>query len=288
MTPDDTLSVAIATCAAWPDPGPGLLPLIEALTARGFDVTCLPWQSVDEQAFLTARVILPLCAWDYAAAPRAFRDWIARIAAGGGRFANAPDLMLWNMEKSYLLDLAACGVPVPRTHVIADPSAGTVAARMREEGWGRAVLKPAIGQSGNGVTLLELARIGNWPQMPPGAHVLQEFQADIGETGETTLTFFGGAFSHAVLRRPAAGEWRANSQYGVALERIRPDKAVIEVARRALAALPTPPAYVRVDGIARPGREFLVTEIELIEPALFLHLCPGKAERIVDLLCCAA
>lgn len=35
MRPDAVPSVAIATCAAWPDPGPGLLPLIEALTARG-------------------------------------------------------------------------------------------------------------------------------------------------------------------------------------------------------------------------------------------------------------
>lgn len=283
MSPETAPTVAIATCTAWPDPGPGLLPLIEAFEARGIRVACLPWQSVDDGAFLDARLILPLCAWDYAAAPGAFRDWIARIAAAGGRFANAPDLMLWNMDKAYLPDLAVRGVPVPRTFLLADPSADTIAARMREEGWPKAVLKPAIGQSGNGVTLLDLADIKEWPALWPGTHVLQPFLSEIIEAGETTLTFVGGMFSHAVLRRPAAGEWRANSQYGVTLERVEPDETIVEVARRAVAALPAPPAYVRVDGLARPGQGFLVTEVELIEPALFLHLCPERAAGMVGL-----
>lgn len=276
-------SIAIATCAAWPDPGPGLLPLIEAFQASGVRVTCLPWQSADDRTFLEASLILPLCAWDYAAMPGAFRDWITRIAAGGGRFANAPELMLWNMNKSYLPDLAARGVPVPCTLLLPDPCAKAVAARMRREGWTRAVLKPAIGQSGNGVTLLDLADQAQWPAFRPGRHVLQPFLREITETGETTLSFFGGEFSHAVLRRPAAGEWRANSQYDVRLERAEPDGTVIETARRALAALPASPAYARVDGLIRPGG-FLVTEVELIEPALFLHLYPGRAARMTGLL----
>lgn len=78
--------------------------------------------------------------------------------------------MLWNMDKSFLPDLGARGVPVPRTLTIIDPSAEAVAARMREEGWGRAILKPAIGQGGNGVMLFDLAERKNWLQ-PPRAHM---------------------------------------------------------------------------------------------------------------------
>lgn len=283
MSSDPTPSVAIATCAAWPDPGPGLLPLIGALTAKGIRVTCQPWQEGDAP-FVSAGIILPLCAWDYAATPQAFRDWITRIAAAGGRFANTPGLMLWNMDKSYLLDLAARGVPVPRTVLILNPAMEGVAVQMRAEGWSRAVIKPAIGQSGNGVTLLDLAVPENWPPLPPGAAILQEFQPEIATCGEITLTFFGGVFSHAVLRRPAVGEWRANSQYGVTLEKVAPEAEVVTVAQQALAALPETPAYARVDGLVRSGQRFLVTEVELIEPALFLQLCPEKAARLVDVL----
>ena len=102
--------------------------------------------------------------------------------------------------------------------------------------------------------------------------------------GEISLIHIRGAFSHALLRRPTVGEWRANSQYGAAVEKARPDAATLAAARSALDALPAVPAYARVDGCLSPERGFTVTEVELIEPALFLHLWPGKAGRIAELL----
>lgn len=278
-------SVAIATCTAWPDPGPGLLPLIEAFGARGIGVACLPWQHPDEDRFANAGLILPLCAWDYAATPQAFQDWILRIAAAGGRFANAPDLMLWNVDKGYLLDLAARGVSVPRTIMLQDTTFDALAIAMADHGWRRAVLKPAIGQSGNGVALLDLDQTGDWPRRLAGRHILQPFLPEIREHGEVSLIYLHGTFSHAALRRPAKGEWRANSQYGVAVERVRPDAAMLERARSALDALRAMPVYARVDGCPSSGQGFVVTEVELIEPALFLHLCHEKADRIADFLC---
>lgn len=47
---------------------------------------------------------------------------------------------------------------------------------------------------------------------------------------------------------------------------------------------PNPPAYARVDGLIRPGQGFLITEVELIEPALFLHLYPDRAIQMTNLL----
>lgn len=141
---NEARTVAIATCTAWPNPGKGLDPLIEAFEARGIGVTHLPWQTRNEHPFTDAGLILPLCAWDYAAAPEAFRDWIFRIASARGRFANAPDLMLWNMDKRYLLDLSSRDVPVPPTIVMEDASIETLSAAMKAHEWRRAVLKPAI------------------------------------------------------------------------------------------------------------------------------------------------
>ena len=284
MTAATARSVAIATCAAWPEIGPGLSPLVRAFESRGIAVTCLPWQDPDDDRFAKAALVLPLCAWDYAAAPQAFRDWILRIAGAGGRFANPPGLMLWNMDKGYLRDLAGRGVAVPPTVMIDDPSPAALAAMMAERGWGRAVLKPAVGQSGNGVALLDRDRIGDWPRLAGGRYILQPFLPALRDRGEISLIHVRGAFSHAVLRRPAAGEWRANSQYGAAVGKARPDPVTLAAARSALDALPASPAYARVDGCLSPERGFTVTEVELIEPALFLHLWPGKAEGIADLL----
>lgn len=273
-------TVAIATCDAWPEPGAGLLPLVQAFQGRGLRVICRPWQSDEDRDFATAGLILPLCAWDYAQAPGAFRDWIARIAAAGGRFANAPGLMLWNMDKGYLRDLARAGVAVPPTVLLEGYGAATLRHRMAAEGWRTAVLKPAIGQSGNGVTLI---RADDPADIPPSAarHVLQPYLPAIREAGELTMVFVAGRFSHAVLRRPAAGEWRANSRYGVVLEPAVAPPAALAEARLALAALPGTPAYARIDGLVGEAG-FTVTEVELIEPALFLHLCPERAGMVAD------
>lgn len=107
---------------------------------------------------------------------------------------------------------------------------------------------------------------------------------EIAEAGERTLTFFHGVFSHAVLHHPAIGEWRANSRYGFGPERIEPDEATIDVAARAIASLLISPAYARVDGLVRPGQDFLVTEVELLEPTLFLYHYPERAATTASML----
>jgi len=50
-----------------------------------------------------------------------------------------------------------------------------------------------------------------------------------------------------------------------------------------LAALPEAPRYARVDGVRR-DREFLLMEVELIEPYLYVAAAPDAAERYVRML----
>ena len=54
-------------------------------------------------------------------------------------------------------------------------------------------------------------------------------------------------------------------------------------ARAVLDALPVPSVYARVDGVVRGGR-FLVMEVELIDPTLYLTVCPEGAARFADVL----
>ena len=85
--------------------------------------------------------------------------------------------------------------------------------------------------------------------------------------------------SHAVLKRPARGDWRVQGEFGGTAE-IRPAPAgLIEGARRVLAAAGAKEAtYARVDGYLDQGALVLM-ELELIEPQLFLDLEPEAADR---------
>ena len=99
--------LTITTCLTYPEPPSNLLPLADALTRDNIPTAFAPWQNRPKSAF-----ILPLCAWDYAAEPEAFEQWLTEAEAYGQRFINPVGLMRWNMDKRYLCDLAEWGADV--------------------------------------------------------------------------------------------------------------------------------------------------------------------------------
>lgn len=269
--------LTIATCRAYPQPPASLNALADELANRRIPARFDIWQNRPH-----ALLLLPLCAWDYAAEPQAFAGWINEAAQAGCRFANPPALMLWNMHKSYLCSLAAQGINTIPTLVIEADAAALMQA-LQANRWPEAVIKPAVGQSGRHVTRISAG--GALPDLAPYAQgaVVQPFIAAVQYAGELSMIFFNGRFSHAVRRQPAAGEWRANSAYGVGIFPADPPRFALSAAQQVLAALPATPAYARIDGTIDNGR-FLLNELELIEPALYLDHAAGAAARFADTL----
>nr|WP_275944441.1 hypothetical protein [Microvirga flocculans] len=243
-----------------------------------------PWKTAPVAAFAEAEAVLPLCCWDYYDDPAAFLAWIDALDARGARLINDPSLLRWNFRKTYLLELAKAGLPVPTTFHLPQASRDAVERIMEMQGWQVAVLKPVSSQSGHGVRKLDRAERDRWSLDRSGTDMLlQEFQPDIASLGETTLTFIDGAFSHAVRRVLKPGEWRANPQFGITYEPIAASRDMIDAGASYLASLPQTPLYARVDGIARPNG-FMLNELELIDPYLYLEFAPGSAERMAQAL----
>ncbi len=65
---------------------------------------------------------------------------------------------------------------------------------------------------------------------------------------------------------------------GVAWSAFDADQALIDQGLSAVAAVGQSLLYARVDGVAR-GRQLVLTELEIIEPSLFLSLAPGAGQR---------
>ncbi|MGH8033408.1 MAG: hypothetical protein ACREO8_13875 [Luteimonas sp.] len=111
-------------------------------------------------------------------------------------------------------------------------------------------------------------------------YLVQPFVPEILEQGEWSLMFFGGRYSHAVLKRPLAGDYRAQSDFGGSVELLEPGHTILAAARRALQVVAAlghaDQAYARVDGVLSAGR-FLLMEIELVEPFLHLSIRPQAA-----------
>ena len=269
--------LALITCQTYPEPSDNLKTLAACLETMGVKTVFDAWQNHPSAPFL-----LPLCAWDYAAEPEAFRQWLEQAEQAGQRFINPPELMAWNMEKTYLCDLAARGAQVIPS-VFVPPQKAELADILNQQGWTEAVIKPAFGQSGKGVVKVCADALDVDMADYPQGMIVQPYIREIETAGETSLVFFNGVFSHAVRRQPPQGEWRANSAYGVSVFGIEPPEFAVRAAQDVLAALPQMPVYARVDGTL-VGDTFLLNELELIEPALYLHTSEGATERFARVL----
>ncbi|MBM3548020.1 MAG: hypothetical protein FJX54_13795, partial [Alphaproteobacteria bacterium] len=197
--------ILIATCRAWPEPTPSIRLLIDALEARGAKAELRIWTDTPAGVFAAADLVLPLCTWDYHADPQRFAGWIDELEQREARLLNAPQVLRWNFRKTYLLEMAAHGLAVPRTLHLLGATRETVAAAMEQEGWRTAILKPVSSQSGHGVRKLDIEDEAAW-RLDGNERLLQAFQPDIGIHSESTLTFIDGAFSHAVRRRRSCPE----------------------------------------------------------------------------------
>jgi glutathione synthase/RimK-type ligase-like ATP-grasp enzyme len=276
-------AVVLATCARWPELSASDRCLSAALVRRGHRVTAAPWNG-PFSPFEGAAAIVVRSSWDYHEAPDAYRAWLGRLPAA--RTFNPPDLILWNLSKSHVLDLGARGASVPRSRLVAaTPTA--IADALERLGLDEAVLKPAIGASGFGV---ERVRRGDEAAALVRARlrkamdeaVVQEFVAGV-EGGELAGVFFDGAFSHGLRRIPAAGEFRINAQYGGRMEATTLTETVVVQMAAVLALLPAPALYARVDGIAGAAG-FTLMEVEVNEPDLGMDLAPGAGDRFAEAL----
>ena len=97
------------------------------------------------------------------------------------------------------------------------------------------------------------------------------FIASLGMGGEWSLGYFDGVFSHAGLKRAKSGDFRVQGLHGGTAQRATAPPGLAVQGLEILTTLPTMPCYARVDGVVR-GDQFLLMELELVEPELFLEL----------------
>jgi glutathione synthase/RimK-type ligase-like ATP-grasp enzyme len=144
------------------------------------------------------------------------------------------------------------------------------------------VIKPTVG-AGASHTIRGIAGSPELEQamdeLPDAVYLVQPFQPEIQTDGELSLIFIDGEYSHAVVQRPVAGDYRVQLMFGGVATVTDPSPDVLESARAVLAAVGGQPLYARVDGVVVNGR-FLLMELELIEPYLFLPESPQATQKL--------
>lgn len=254
--------------------------LVQAGAAHGLAFPIVRWD--DAAAIARHPAALIRSCWDYLQRPEAFVAALEAAETAGVRLFNPAAVVRWNIRKRYLAALEAAGVPSLPTLWTERVDAAFVAEAFERLAAEELVLKPEVG--GGSWRTVRLKR-GAWSEAdlaeaPPAAALAQAFLPSIAVDGELSLHHFGGAFSHAVQKLPAAGGWLANHAHAD-IAPCTPTAAQRETARAAIAAAPGPLLYARVDLVRHPAGDWRVIELEAVEP----HLHLAYAERSADRLC---
>ena len=238
----------------------------------------IDWTKADD--FSAFGLVTPLLAWGY---PRDCPRWFGlldRLEAENVRVSNPVSILRWNSDKVYLAELDAAGIPSVPTIWSALLDRVALEEARRTFNVETLVVKPPISGGADGT--FRLKRGDPVPDSVAGHRMMiQPYLPNIAEEGEYSLFYFGGVLSHAIIKRPAKGDFRVQEQYGGREEAAAAPDQALALAKRAFstAAAITQTgtlAYARVDVLRDSDGIFRLMELELIEPSLFLRFAPDQ------------
>jgi len=260
---------------------------LAALERAGVSVDVVDWDDAAVDWSVFDRVVLR-SAWDYPQRLDEFSTWLDAVAAVTD-LVNPPALVRWSLDKQYLGELAAVGVPITPTDFVPPGSPATLPP-------GGVVVKPSVGAGSvdaasyvadqHDEARAHVARLHAAGQVA----LVQPFLRSIPEEGEWPMVFLDGRFSHAANKRvvlPQAGTVddlfapETNAAHVATAAQVEVAQAAVDLLTERLGT----PTYARVDLVRDDAGGFCVLELELVEPSLFLaHAEPAAAERFAAVL----
>ena len=259
--------------------------LQQALEARGLTSLRVDWADpeVDWESF---RCAVFRTTWDYFERFREFTRWLNRVETLT-RLCNDISLIRWNMDKHYLLDLKDRGIPVVDSIMIEKGSDFRLAELLRQSGWSEGVIKPCVSGAARHTyrvnrDITSAIEAFIQPLLTEESFMLQPFLPDIMKTGEDTLMVIGGEVTHAVRKVAKEGDFRVQDDHGGTVHEYTPTAEQTELAVRAIEACNPTPVYGRVDMVRDRNGKWVVMELELIEPELWMRTHPPAAEAFAD------
>lgn len=283
--------IAVATSAESPGINADDELLVRYLAQSGVASQPVLWNddAADWSAF---DAVLIRTTWDYHEHYARFLAWLAHLEALRVPTINPSRMLRWNSDKRYLLELPPLGIAIIPTQIANAGELRDVLARLRGTA---VVVKPTVsGSAWNTVRGVagteELDRaVAKLPQHL--TYLVQPFVPEVAQEGEWSLLFFGSAYSHAVCKRPANDDYRVQREFGGSVDIIAAPPEALAAARHALAAVATMSeqrdfgriSYARIDGVRSAG-QFLIMEVELIEPFLFLCDVPEASRTFATVI----
>jgi len=255
---------------------------IKPLAEIGWRVSTVSWRQT-EIPWDHFEVVIIRSTWDYWNDVPAFLEVLTQVNRVT-RLANPLDIVHWNLAKTYMVDLQGKSIGIVPTVWPDTIQQRSFPALFEQLDSDELVIKPVIGA--NGEDAFRVSRSDSQEQLARVAGCFRDRRAMVQcsmsrilTEGEFSLFFFNGEFSHAILKKPAKSEFRSQEERGAHVERILPENDLLVRGQQALDALSAIPLYARIDFVRDDKEDFLVMELELIEPSMYLRTDPDAPMR---------
>lgn len=258
---------------------------IDLLRARGWQVETVSWRS--SQDWSSYDLVVIRTPWDYQQAPEEFLKVLEEIACVT-RLENPIEVVRWNLRKTYLRDLAEQGIRIVETHWGAEP----LTIELLEECYQRfgseeIIVKPVV--SANADFTYRLRPEQFRPALPEleqvfahREYMIQPFLRAVVEEGEYSVFYFGGEYSHTILKTPKNRDFRVQEEHGGLIQGVTVEPELLNASQTILQALKQELLYGRVDLVRNEHGGFSLMELELIEPSLYFRTHPEAAANFVQ------
>lgn len=254
---------------------------IGPLNDLGIDVQTISWRdkTADWDAF---DIVVIRTTWDYQRDPDVFVDVLRRIESSPARLENPLDVVKWNLDKRYLRELAAGGVEIVPTIWDAVYSEAAFDKWLAKFDTGEVIVKPTVSATAEHTYRLSRYDPGLNGVFADRSFMVQPFMRNIVDEGEYSLFYFDGEYSHTILKQPEPADFRVQEEHGGLITTAVPVAELIGAGERALRKIRPGPLYARVDLVRGDTDSFLLMELELIEPALYLRMDPASTRRFAS------
>ena len=261
---------------------------IPPMEKLGWQIELVSWRDTDTDwnAFNLVYICTP---WDYPSDLNAFMTLLEAIDRSTAILVNDISLVKWTLSKTYLRDLDERGVNIVPSLWCDDFDANELPGYFSAFAVNRIIIKPVVSTNATDTFLLqnpvshETVRLLGQKFLRRG-FVVQPFIENVRSEGEFSLFFLGGHYSHAILKTPRAGDFRVQEEHGADIVSVEPEAALLQAASDDLGKVTPLPVYGRSDYVRGPDGRFLLMEMEIIEPSLYLRMDANAPQRFAAAL----
>lgn len=263
--------------------------LLEPLAEVGWSVDMVSWRhpNVDWDSY---RAVIIRSPWDYQEDAQRFMQVLKKIDASSAQLENPLSLVTWNIEKTYLRELEQKGVLIVPTLWGEALGGNTLYEAFDTLKAKEIVIKPTISANADDTfwirpDLSESLKRKIEQTFNHRSFMIQPFMDKIVHEGEYSLFYFGGHYSHSILKIPKPEDFRVQEEHGGQLQSVEPPSRLLQRAKQTMAHLKPQPLYARADYVRTEEDDFALMELELIEPSLYFNMdanSPKRFARIFD------